>query len=71
MLTVPARPRMKTKPMTPTRGGMIIGMIVRYEKSPRPGKSYLRSRKAMAMPMMDVVITVATPRTRELIRVFR
>ncbi len=62
---------MKTKPITPTRGGMIIGMIVRYEKSPRPGKSYRKSKNAMAMPMIEVVITVATPRIRELIRVFR
>ena len=28
-LTVPARPRMKTKPSTPTSGGRIIGSIVR------------------------------------------
>ena len=27
--TVPARPRMKTKPSTPTSGGRIIGSIVR------------------------------------------
>jgi len=68
MLTVPARPRMKTNPMTPTSGGMIIGMIVRYEKSPRPGKSYRKSRNAIAIPMMEVVITVPTPRSREFTR---
>ena len=28
-LTVPARPRMKTKPSTPTSGGRIIGSMVR------------------------------------------
>ncbi len=28
-LTVPARPRMKTKPSTPTSGGRIIGSIAR------------------------------------------
>ena len=62
---------MKTNPMTPTSGGMIIGMIVRYEKSPRPGKSYRSSRKAMVMPMMEVVITVPTPRSMEFSRDFR
>ena len=38
-LTVPARPRMKTKPSTPTSGGNIIGSIVRYPKRFRQGNS--------------------------------
>ena len=37
--TVPARPRMKTKPRTPTSGGEMIGMSVRYEKTLRPQNS--------------------------------
>ena len=50
---------------------MIMGTIVRYEKSPRPGKSYRSRRNAIAMPMMEVVITVATPRIMEFNRDFR